>query len=404
MFLTDTTVRQTRPSEKTQRLFDGNGLYLEVSPSGGKWWRLKYRLNGCEKRLSLGVYPQVTLKDARTKTLALREQIAQGIDPGHARKVAKHLGELAATNTFQLVATEWFERFKSTWSDKHAENIWSRLKRFAFPIIGRRPATSVEPSDVLVIVRKIEQRGTIETAHRVKVAIGQVMRYAVVTGRAQRDPTADLRGMLTPAVVKHLAAIVAPKEVGGLLRAIDGYPGSFPVACALQFMPLVFQRPGEVRLAEWEEVDLENATWQIPSARMKRSKKLKASGESHIVPLSRQAVALLQNLHRHTGHSRYLFPCIRSSARPMSNATVNAALRRLGYDAETMTGHGFRAMARTILDEVLNVPPGIIEAQLAHAVKDTNGRAYNRTRYLAQRREMMQQWANYLDELRSARL
>ncbi|KHK49418.1 integrase [Ralstonia sp. A12] len=402
MYLTDVTVRQTRPSEKTQRLFDGNGLYLEVSPNGGKWWRLKYRIDGCEKRLSLGVYPDVTLKDARTRTIALREQIAKGIDPGHARKVAKHLGQLAAANSFQAIATEWFERFKSTWSDKHAENTWSRLKRFALPIIGRRPATTVEPSDVLAIIRKIEQRGTIETAHRVKIAIGQVMRYAVVTGRAQRDPTADLRGMLTPSMVKHLAAIVDPREVGGLLRAISGYPGSFPVACALQFMPMVFQRPGEVRLAEWSEFDFENATWQIPSARMKRAKKLKANGEDHIVPLSHQAVGLLQNLYRYTGHSRYLFPCIRSSGRPMSNATVNAALRRLGYDGETMTGHGFRAMARTILDEVLNVPPAIIEAQLAHVVKDTNGRAYNRTRFLQQRREMMQQWADYLDQLKGS--
>ena len=402
MPLTDVAIRSAKPADKLQRLFDGNGLYLEVSPSGGKWWRLKYRIDGKEKRVSVGVYPDVSLRAAREKCWTLRQQISAGIDPALVRRTTKIMARSAADNTFEAVAREWYLKFLPTWNTKHAENILSRLERFVFPIIGKRPTDQVEPPEVLHILQRIEARGTIETAHRVKTSIGQVMRYAVLTSRAKRDPTADLRGALTPPVVRHLAAVTDTDEIGQLLRAIRGYTGSFPVQCALRLSPLVFQRPGELRLAEWAEVDLDKATWEIPPERMKGRKAQKAVRGAHIVPLSRQAVVLLQELHRLTGHGRYLFPSIRTSTRPMSINSLTGALRRLGYDGQTMTVHGFRAMARTVLDEELSIPVAVIEAQLAHKVRDPLGRAYNRTTFLPQRRDMMQRWADYLDELETS--
>jgi integrase len=254
---------------------------------------------------------------------------------------------------------------------------------------------------VLEVLRRVEKRGALETAHRLHANVSQVCRYAVATGRAQRDVTADLRGALPPVQQEHMAAVTDPKQVAELLRSIDGYQGTFPVLCALRLFPLLFQRPGELRAAEWSEFDLDASTWEIPSERMKRTKQGKASGGAHIVPLSAQAVAILRDLHALTGNSRFLFPSVRTKDRPMSDNTINGALRRLGYDGDTMTGHGFRAMARTILDEVLGVPVAIVEAQLAHAVKDPLGRAYNRTAHLPQRREMMQRWADYLDQLKA---
>lgn len=403
MSLTDIAIRNARPADKLQRLFDGNGLYLEVSPSGGKWWRLKYRIDGKEKRLSIGVYPDVGLRDAREKSWTLRKQISAGIDPALTRKTIKIMARSAAQNTFEAVAREWHLKFLPTWNAKHAENILSRLERFVFPIIGKRPIAQIEPPEILHVLQRIEARGTVETAHRVKGAVGQVMRYAVLTARAKRDPTADLRGALAPAPISHFATVTNKDEIGQLLRAIRGYTGSFSVLCALRFSPLVFQRPGEVREAEWEEFDLDGATWEIPAERMKGRKAQKAARADHIVPLSRQAVELLEELHRLTGHGRYLFPSIRTSTRPMSINSLTGALRRLGYDGQTMTVHGFRAMARTLLDEELGIPVPVIEAQLAHKVRDPLGRAYNRTTFLPQRREMMQRWADYLDELEATR-
>ncbi|MBT2179997.1 integrase arm-type DNA-binding domain-containing protein [Ralstonia pickettii] len=400
MPLTDTAIKNARPGAKPSKLYDADGLLLWVAPNGGKWWRLKYRLDGKEKMLSLGTYPEVSLREARERRDDARRQLAEGIDPSAHRKAAKSTRAERAANSFELVAREWHAKYASTWSASHGDRILRRMEANAFPWIGGRPTADLTPAEVLDVLRRLERRGTLETAHRLRDNIGQAMRYAVATGRAERDITADLRGALPPVQKQHFAAITEPAKVGELLRAIDGYTGTFPVTCALKLAPMLFQRPGELRQAEWPEFDLDGATWEIPAHRMKRTKQGKASGAAHIVPLPTQAVAILRDLHAFTGDGRHVFPSVRTPSRPMSDNTLNAALRRLGYDNETMTGHGFRAMARTILDEVLAFPPAIIEAQLAHAVKDPLGRAYNRTAHLPQRREMMQRWADYLDEVK----
>ncbi|AHI79909.1 phage integrase family protein [Burkholderia thailandensis USAMRU Malaysia  len=401
MALTDMAIRRAKPMEKQQKLFDSGGLFLLVTPAGGKRWVLKYRFGGREKSLAFGTYPEVSLVEARKKRDAAREKLAANIDPGEAKKAEKRTQRLNAENSFEAIAREWHAKYAPTWSDSHGDRILRRLEVDAFPWIGGKPMANLTPPDVLDILRRVEKRGALETAHRLRGNVGQVCRYAVATGRAERDVTSDLRGALPPPETEHFAAVTAPKELGELLRAIDSYRGTFPVLCALRLAPLVFQRPGELRAAEWEEFDLDAATWEIPSARMKRRKKDKASGGAHIVPLASQAVSVLRELHLLTGNGRYLFSGARSKARPMSDNTVNAALRRLGYDSSTMTGHGFRATARTIMAEQLGIPKEIIEAQLAHAVKDPLGRAYDRTVYLAQRGEMMQKWANYLDRLKA---
>ncbi|KVO75895.1 integrase [Burkholderia ubonensis] len=401
MPLTDTAIKNAKPADKPVRLFDGGGLYLEVAPSGGKWWRLKYRFGGKEKRISLGVYPDVPLKEARERRDKARALLEAGADPGEAKKAEKRAARLSTENSFEAVAREWHAKYMPTWSASHGARLLRRLEVDAFPWIGSKPIAELAPPDVLDVLRRVEKRGALETAHRLHANVGQVCRYAVATGRAPRDVTADLRGALPPVQQEHMAAITDPKQVAELLRAIDGYQGTLPVSCALRLAPLLFQRPGELRAAEWAEFDLEAATWEIPSDRMKRTKQGKAAGGAHIVPLPTQAVAVLRELQPLTGSGRLLFPSVRTKDRPMSDNTVNAALRRLGYDGDTMTGHGFRAMARTILDEVLSVPAPIIEAQLAHTVKDPLGRAYNRTAHLQQRREMMQKWADYLDRLKA---
>ncbi|CAD9226692.1 Putative protein IntB [Burkholderia cenocepacia] len=401
MPLTDTTIRNTKPAEKPIKLFDGGGLFLLVMPAGQRYWRLKYRAAGKEKLLALGVYPEVTLAVARRKRDEARERLAAGIDPSEAKKAEKRTVRQNAENSFEAVAREWHAKYAPTWSENHGGRILRRLEVDAFPWIGGKPIADLAPPDVLDALRRVEKRGALETAHRLHANISQVCRYAVATGRAQRDVTADLRGALPPVQQEHMAALTDPKQVAELLRAIDGYQGTFPVICALRLAPLLFQRPGELRAAEWTELDLDTGIWEIPSDRMKRTKQGKASGGAHIVPLSSQAVMVLRELHALTGSGRFLFPSVRTKDRPMSDNTINGALRRLGYDGDTMTGHGFRAMARTILDEVLGLPAAIIEAQLAHAVKDPLGRAYNRTAHLPQRREMMQQWADYLDRLKA---
>ncbi|RQY25343.1 tyrosine-type recombinase/integrase [Burkholderia stagnalis] len=401
MPLTDTTIRNTKPAEKPIKLFDGGGLFLLVTPAGQRYWRLKYRAAGKEKLLALGVYPDVTLAVARRKRDEAREKMVAGIDPAEAKKAEKRSARLSAENSFEAVAREWHAKYGPTWSASHGARLLRRLEVDAFPWIGGKPIADLAPPDVLDVLRRVEKRGALETAHRLHANIGQVCRYAVATGRAPRDVTADLRGALPPVQQEHMAAITDPKQVAELLRAIDGYQGTFPVLCALRLAPLLFQRPGELRAAEWGEFDLDAGVWEIPSDRMKRTKQGKASGGAHIVPLPSQAIAVLRELHALTGNSRFLFPSVRTKDRPMSDNTVNSALRRLGYDGDTMTGHGFRAMARTILDEGLGVPAAIIEAQLAHAVKDPLGRAYNRTAHLQQRREMMQRWADYLEQLKA---
>lgn len=394
MPLSDTAIRSAKPQEKTYLMTDGEGMYLEITPSGGKWWRFKYRFDGKQKRLSLGTYPDTGLKEAREKRQEARKLLAAGVDPGENRKAQKAAGAGESENSFEVVAREWFSRQRSSWVDSHADKILSRLERDLFPWLGKRPIASITAPDILSALRRIEERGAVETAHRALQNCGQIFRYAVVTGRADRDPTPALRGALPPVKDTHYPALTEPGKIGDLLRAMDDYQGTLVTKCALRLAPLVFVRPGELRKAEWSEIDLDAAQWNIPAARMKMR-------VPHLVPLSTQAVAILREVHALTKDGRYVFPSARGGDRPMSDNAILAALRRMGIAKEEMTGHGFRAMARTVLDEVLHIRPDFIEHQLAHSVRDPNGRAYNRTAHLAERTKMMQLWADYLDGLKS---
>jgi len=393
--LSDTQVKNAKPKATDYKLADGGGMYLLVTGPGGKLWRMNYRFSDKRKTLALGTYPDVSLADARQRREDARKLLAKGVDPGEIKKAQKFT-QGATEDSFEVVAREWHGKFSATWSPSHTMTTIKRLERNAFPFIGKRPIAEIKPPELLTILRRVESRGALETAHRVKTICGQVYRYAVSTGRAERDIAADLKGALPPYKERHLSAITEPDKVGGLLRAIDGYTGSFVVKSALRLAPLFFVRPGEeLGKAEWAEFDFNNAEWIIPAPRTKTKR------QDHIVPLSTQAITILLELKPLTGCSKYVFPCHRSNARPMSNNAINAALRRMGFDKDTMTGHGFRAMARTILDEVLNQRVDYIEHQLAHAVKDPNGRAYNRTAHLVERRKMMQLWADYLDGLKA---
>lgn len=394
MPISDTAIRKAKPTGKTQRLFDGGGLYLEITPAGGKLWRQKYRFAGKEKRLSHGTYPEVTLAEARERRDAARKLLAAEVDPGENKKAVRAATQNRSGNSFEVVAREWLAN--RAWVERYMVKVTAWMENDVFPWIGSRPVAEVAAPDFLSVARRIEARGAIESAHRILQNCGQVMRYAIATGRATHNPVSDLKGALAPSPENHHAAITAPAEIGALLRAIDGYKGSLVTRIALQLAPLVFVRPGELRNAEWTEIDLDAAEWNIPSHKMK-------TRQAHLVPLSRQAVALLEDLQPLTARSVYVFPGGRSSKRPMSDNAINAGLRRMGFDKETMTGHGFRAMARTVLDEVLNFRPDYIEHQLAHAVRDPNGRAYNRTAHLAERRKMMQVWADYLDTLKAGK-
>jgi len=388
--LTDLKIQKAKPKKKQYTMFDGKGLYLLVSTAGGKLWRYKYRYEGRQRLMALGSYPEVSLDEARRRHDEARQLLASNIDPGAAKKEQTRR-KIEEKETFEVIAREWFDKFRHTWSERHAETVISRLTSYVFPYLGDQPISDIGAPEVLSVLRRLEARGVLETAHRTKIICGQVFRYAVATGRAQRDPTTDLRGAIPPAEVTHMPAITDPVEVGALLRAIDAYEGSHIVESALKLAPLLFVRPGELRTAEWKEIDLEKAEWNIPARKMKIK-------EPHLVPLSRQAVAILRNLHKITGEEKYVFPG--RNARPMSDNAVLTALRAMGYEKERMTGHGFRAMARTLLDEVLHYRLDLIEHQLAHTVRDPLGRAYNRTKYLKERREMMQNWADYLDGLK----
>lgn len=390
--LTDTAIRKAKPADKPQRLFDGGGLYLEVSPAGGKLWRWKYRISGKEKRLAIGAYPDTGLADARDKRDAARKLLAAGVDPGEQRKAEKAAGEERAANSFEVIAREWMAR--QTWVEGYRVKLEARMANDVFPYIGKRPVAELSAPEFLQVGRRIEERGAVESAHRALQVCGQVMRYAIATGRAERNPVADLKGALASPTVRHHAALTAPAELGGLLRAVEGYSGDPTTRAALKLSALLFVRPGELRHAEWAEFDLDAGEWHIPADKMKMR-------VPHLVPLCKQAVAILRDLHLLTGRGQYVFPGGRSPRRPMSNNAINAALRRMGYGTDAMTAHGFRATARTILDEVLGYRVDYIEHQLAHAVKDPNGRAYNRTAHLPERRKMMQGWADYLDALRA---
>jgi len=394
MPLTDTAIKNAKPADKPRKLADGGGLYLLLNPNGSRWWRLDYRYAAKRKTLSMGTYPDTGLKDARDRRDDARKLLAAGIDPGEQRKATKAAGNERAANSFEVVAREWHAKQSATWVDLHASRIMLRMENDIFPWLGSRPIADIPAKDFLVTVNRIVDRGATESAHRVLQNCGQVMRYAIATGRAERNPVADLKGALPPVKQTHHASITEPQAIGGLLRAMDAYNGSLVTKCALRLAPLLFVRPGELRQAEWAEFDLDAAQWNIPAEKMKMR-------EPHLVPLAPQAVAILRELHPLTGRGRYVFPSARSPQRPMSNNAVLSALRRMGYATDEMSGHGFRAMARTVLDEVLHFRPDYIEHQLAHAVKDPNGRAYNRTAHLAERRKMMVGWADYLDGLQA---
>lgn len=390
---TDLKLKNAKPTAKPYKIFVGDGLFLHVFPNGSKLWKMKYRFGGKEKLLSFGSYPNdVSLADAKALRDNSRKQIKSGVDPGDIKKAEKASQVELSENTFQNIAREWFERFRSTWAESHATTIIRRLEKDIFPYLGESPIREIKPSDLLEVLRKVEARGAIDTAHREKTICSQIFRYAIAAGKADIDPSANLRGALQPVTEKHYSAIIEPSKIAELLRAIDGYQGTFIVKCALKLAPLFIVRPGELRHAEWADIDFEEETWKFTASK---------KGQPHIVHLADQALTILQELYKVTGHTRYLFPSVRTDDRPMSENTVNAALRRMGFEKDEMTGHGFRAMARTILDEVLQIRPDFIEHQLAHAVKDPLGRAYNRTSHLEERRKMMQKWADYLDGLKA---
>ena len=395
MALTDTGIRLVKHTGAPagDKLRDGGGMYLLVTATA-KCWRMNYRFNGKQKTLALGIYPAVSLAQARTRRDEARKLLAliPPIDPSQAKREEKLARITAAEKTFEVVARQWLDKTAADRGANTQGKVTSALENNVFPFLGKMPISTIKPLDVLATVQKMEARGAIDTAHRVKQICGQVFRYAVAAGLAERDVTADLKGALAAVPRSHFSAITEPKQVGALMRAIFDYHG-FPAAvAALKLAPLVFVRPGELRTAEWVEIDLDAAEWRIPASKMKMK-------VEHMVPLSVQAVEILRSLHPVTGHGKYVFPSLRSKT-CMSENTINAALRGMGYTKEVMTGHGFRAMARTIMDEVLNERVDLIEHQLAHAVKDANGRAYNRTAHLPARREMMQRWADYLDKLR----
>lgn len=411
----DATIRSIKLGDARNRLSDGEGLYLLLFVAGGSHgWRLDYTIHGKRKTLSLGTYPATGLKLAREKADSARQQIAADIDPSSRRKEVKAQyavereaqtrleSGLPALGSFEAVAREWHTKKSSGWASVHADTTIRRLEKDVFPWIGAKPITEVKAPELLAVLRRVETRGAIETAHRLREIAGQVYRYAIATGAAERDWAADLRGALKVQTEGHHAAITEPVRFGELVRAMRGYRGSLVVRTAMQFSALVFQRPGEIRGMTWGEVDLDAGMWTIPAERMKRSVKEKANGAAHLVPLARQAVELLRELLPLTGHrgpDGCVFPSERGQGRPLSENGVRMALRTLGFDNDSHTPHGFRASARTMMDEVLGIRVEVIEAQLAHSVRDPLGRAYNRTTFLPERTAMMQQWADYVDKM-----
>jgi integrase len=378
--------------KKQTKLSDGGGLYLLVKP-GGKYWKLKYRFEGKEKTLSIGVFPFVSLKEARDKRYQAKKLLEQNIDPSQKKQAdkRKNVTESKAI-TFEGVATEWMAKQSQQWVETTIINTQAKLDKHIFPWIGSLPIADIEAPDVLALVQRLEKRGTIETAHRLKMLCSRIFRYGIATGKIKYDPTIGLQGALIPLNVKHRSTITDPKKAGALLRAIQGFEGTFAVKCALQITPYVFVRPGELRHAEWSEIDLDAAEWRIPAEKMKMR-------AMHIVPLSKQALAILKELQPLTGRGKYVFPSIRNPSRPMSENTVNASLRRIGYDKTEICAHGFRAMASTMLHEQ-GWDSDVIERQLAHKEGNAIKGAYNHARHLPERVKLMQHWADYLDGLR----
>ncbi|HEX5126643.1 MAG TPA: integrase arm-type DNA-binding domain-containing protein [Rhodocyclaceae bacterium] len=394
MALSDIELKNAKTSHKPLKLSDGKGLFLLVHSNGSKYWRWSYRFDGKQKTLALGVYPDVSLKKARADCEDARKLLATGTDPGLERKSTKSARKIAAANTFETIAREWYKKTAPSLADSTRTTLLRRLETDVFPWIGSRPIADLVAPDLLQVIRRVENRGATDVAKRVHNVCGRIFRYAVGHGIAQRDPSRDieLKDVLAPVAVQHHASVKTPEETGELLRAISGYTGSFVSRSALQFAPLVFVRPGELRHAEWSEFNLDKAEWRIPASKMKMD-------EQHIIPLSSQALKVLREIQPLTGAGRYVFPSERSAARPMSENTINAALRRMGYTNEEHTGHGFRSTASTLLHE-LGWPHTVIERQLAHGERNKVAAAYNFAEYLPERKKMMQVWADYLDKLR----
>lgn len=393
MPLTDTAIRNAKPADKPRKLFDAGGLFLLLTATGQRYWRLKYRFAGKEKLLALGVYPEVSLAAARKRREEAREKLADGIDPGEAKKADARAARIAAANSFEAVANGWMEERRSYVEPAQYEKTLARFKNDALPWLGKRPISEIDAPEILDVLKRVDSRGARFTAHRLRGEISRVFRFGIKHGFCRHDPAADLIGAIPPSQTKHFASITEPVKVGEMLRAFDGFSGTFPVLCALRLAPMLFVRPGELRQAEWAHIDLDKGEWRYLVTK---------TDTPHLVPLARQAVAILRELHELTGSGLYVFPGARDRKRPMSEAAINAALRRLGYDTRTeITGHGFRAMARTILHEELEQKPEVIEHQLAHAVPDALGGAYNRTRFIKERRAMMQIWADYLERLKA---
>lgn len=398
--LTEVEVKSAKPREKVYRLADGKGLCLEVNPNGSKLWRWRYRWQGKASMLALGAYPETTIKAAREKLSASRKVLEGGQNPAQHRQAEKLAGRAKAENSFEAVAREWHKAQADSWSADHAARTLTRMEKNVFPYIGNLPIDEVTAPQLLAVLKRIEARGAIETATTTRQQCGQVFRFGIASGRCTYNPAPDLQGALKPVIVTHMAAVTDPKEVGALLRAIYDYQGHPITRSALMLSALVFQRPGNVRAAEWSEIDFDDAMWAVPSAKIKRSVQGKRSGRPHLIPLAPQALAVLRELQPLTGGGRFVFPSMLTGARCMSENTVNTALRRMGYGKDEMTAHGFRAMARTIMVEKLGVNPEVIEAQLAHGKSGPLGAAYDRSEYIEQRRKMMAMWADYLDQLR----
>ncbi|KWH23378.1 integrase [Burkholderia cepacia] len=396
MPLTDIQIKNARYNSEGagNRLSDGGRMYLQLTQSGSKYWRMNYRFASKDKTLALGVYPDVSLAAARKKRDAAREQLAAGIDPSEAKRAEKRATRIALANSFEIVAQGWMEERKTTVEPAQHEKTLARFNNDVLPWLGKRPITNIDAPEILAVLKRVDARGARFTAHRIRSEISRVFRYGIKEGLCKTDPAKDLIGAIPAPIEKHFASITEPAKVGEMLRAFDSFSGTFPVLCALKLAPMLFVRPGELRQAEWSQFDLDKGEWRYL---------VRKTRTEHLVPLATQAVVILRELHALTGRGHYVFPGARTHLRPMSEAAVNAALRRLGYDTRTeITGHGFRAMARTILHEELEHKPEVIEHQLAHAVPDNLGSAYNRTKFIRERRVMMQEWADYLDRLKSS--
>ncbi|BCG64954.1 MAG: hypothetical protein methR_P2748 [Methyloprofundus sp.] len=390
MKLSVAKVKNAKPKSKSYKLSDGKGMYLLVTAKGTKLWRMDYSFNSKRNTHSLGTYPVVSLEEARKRLIEAKQLIDNDVDPNFYRKTTK---ANTAKNTFEAVAKEWHAKFSPNWSQGHSQRILRRLEKDIIPWLGTRQICEIKAPELLTVMQRAENRGALETAHRIRQNCGQIFRYAVATGRAEYDISAFLKGALPPVIAEHHASITDPKKIGTLLRAIDGYEGEFSTRCALKLAPMVFLRPGELRRAEWSEFDLKKNEWRIPAEKMKMR-------APHIIPLSNQVLLILSELQPLTGAGKYLFPSIRSTTRPMSENTINGALRRLGYTKDEMTGHGFRSIASTLLNE-MGWKPDVIERQLAHSERNKVRAAYNYAEHLPERRKMMQAWADYLEQLKN---